>query len=76
MRNYWWLLSVFWITSVPSKISEFGWRLQDKLLTRLECGEEGSLHLSMNNVVCHVLTELNQRVTYSQVAQKRQKFGS
>lgn len=67
----------FWITSVPSKISVFGWRLlQDKLPTRLECGEEGSLHLSMNNVGCHVLTVLNRQVTYLQVAQKCPKFGS
>lgn len=65
----------FWITSVPSKISVFGWRLlQDKLPTRIEYGEEGSLQISMNNVVCYVLTVLNQRVTYSQVAQKRHQI--
>lgn len=51
----------FWITSVPSKITVFGWRLlQDKLPTHVECGEEGSLQMSMNNVVWYVLTVLNR----------------
>jgi len=54
-------IKCFLITSVPSKISMFGWRLlQDKLPTRIEYGEEGSLQISMNNVVRYVLTVLNR----------------
>lgn len=43
----------FWITSVPSKISVFGWRLlQDKLPTRIEYGEEGSLVTDKHEQCC------------------------